>query len=425
MKGLKIQIHFLFIFFLLLFSFHSLAKKNNVHTIKIALYAEGGGHHVSVTQALALFEKQNPNIKLQLMLYRGVEKYNKNVATWLAEQEGPDIIFWYGGSRIKPFVEKYQIHNLSNIWNKYNLDSAFHSSIVNSAKVNHKAYGIPISAFLWTFYYNVELFEKFQLNVPQNWGELISSCKALRENNIDLFSIGIKDSAWTTHGWFDYFNLRLNGIEFYRELLAGNIPYTDEKVKDVFVHWKQLIDNKCFNDNYNDMTTWEAFPRIMRGYSVMTLNDGIPKNLEGNARYNVDITPFTPIKEQLPLYTVQPVNIFIVPAYTHLNTKLEKLLLFLSQAEFQTAYNLPIKRVPPNKTSLTASTKLADKVTQLVNLSPGSVQYFDRETHINFANHTPKIFTDFMNAPDIDKTLLQLEALRKKVFQNKNIQPIN
>lgn len=416
MKDSKTLISILSILTLLLFSFNSLGKKNNTHTIKMALYAEGGGHHVSVTQALESFKQQNPDINLQLMLFRGVQRYNENVTTWLDEQEGPDIIFWYGGSRIKPFVEKYQLHDLSIFWNKYHLDNVFHSSILNSAKVNKKAFGIPISAFLWTLYYNVDLLNKFNLTVPKNWDELISSCKILRKNNIDLFSIGIKDSDWTTHGWFDYFNLRINGIEFYRGLLAGKIPYTDERVRDVFVHWKQLIDNDCFNNNYNEMTTWDAFPRIMRGYSVITLNDGIPKSLEGNSKYNIDITPFIPINEKLPLYTVQPVNVFIVPAYTHLNTKLEKLLLFLSQAGFQTAYNLPIKRVPPNKNSLTANTKLANKVTQLVNLSPGSVQYFDRETDINFASHTPKIFTDFMNNPDIEKTLSRLERLRKKVF---------
>ena len=63
---------------------------------------------------------------------------------------------------------------------------------------------------------------------------------ALKKAGITPVAIGGRD-AWTLAGWFDYLDLRLNGNAFHQQLMAGDVPYTDPRVKKVYTTWKSLI----------------------------------------------------------------------------------------------------------------------------------------------------------------------------------------
>lgn len=417
MFNLKKQIIFLFI----LLSNVSLIimtpiNAQEIQTLKVAIYADGGGHRIQVRQSLKSFQKQNPNINIKLTALRGVAEYNKKFNQWITAREGPDVLFWYGGSRIRQLSKKGLIHNLTSFWNKNQLDNFYPPSITDAIKVDKQIYAIPNTVLLWTFYFNKTLFEKFKINPPANWQELLNTCELLRANNIDLFSIGTKGSEWITHGWFDYLNLRLNGIEFYYQLSEGKVSYYDSRVKNIFLYWKQLIDKQCFNKDHNKYNIWESFPKVLRGYSAISLLDGIPTGIENISKYNIGLIPFPTIDPNQKAYTVQPINVFVVPSYVNMNDNLEKLLLFMSNENFQTTYNDAINRTSSHIHSYNKDDALINLAKSIISQSPGSVQYFDRETDIDFARFSPKIFVDFINNPDIERTLLKLEKLRTKVF---------
>lgn len=385
-------------------------------TIHVATYADGGGHRIEVINSFFAFEKANPSINIKFSAMRGVEQYNQHVKKWLSEGKGPDIFFWYSGSRIQSLANQGLIHDLDNFIEKYQLEKNYPPSILNAISANNKYYAIPNSVLLWSLYYNKDVLNKLHINLPKNWQDLISTCKLLREKNIDLFSIGTKNSEWVTHGWFDYLILRIHGLTFYKQLINGKVPYTDKRVKTVFLHWKTLIDNQCFNSDFEQYNIWESFPKILRSYSAFTLIDGIPTGITDITKYDVGIFEFPEVTPNLSQFSVQPVNVFIVPSYTTIDANLEKVLLHLSNAKFQTVFNLPIKKVPPHKQSIIGDLNLLTTAQKIIQNSPGSVQFFDRETSINFAQHTPYILVDFMKDGDIQKVQNRLETLRRKVF---------
>ena len=57
------------------------------------------------------------------------------------------------------------------------------------------------------------------------------------------------EAPWTLAAWFDYLNLRLNGIEFHQRLLRGEERFIDERVRRVFAYWKLLLEKKTFMSN--------------------------------------------------------------------------------------------------------------------------------------------------------------------------------
>ena len=42
-------------------------------------------------------------------------------------------------------------------------------------------------------------------------------------------------------GLFDILNLRQNGYQFHADLIAGRVPWTDQRVHDVFVRLRELL----------------------------------------------------------------------------------------------------------------------------------------------------------------------------------------
>ena len=43
--------------------------------------------------------------------------------------------------------------------------------------------------------------------------------------------MGTGSTPWVASGWFDYLNLRINGAEFHRDLLAGKHSFDGPEVK--------------------------------------------------------------------------------------------------------------------------------------------------------------------------------------------------
>ena len=108
------------------------------------------------------------------------------------------------------------------------------------------------------------------IEVPKTWDEFLAVGQKLNEAGVAPVAIGTK-FLWTAAGWFDYLNMRINGLDFHLELMAGKVAYTDDRVKKVFQHWQQLLDNNFFIENHASYSWQEAQPFIFQGKAAMYL----------------------------------------------------------------------------------------------------------------------------------------------------------
>jgi len=65
--------------------------------------------------------------------------------------------------------------------------------------------------------------------------------------------------------------LRVNGYDFHQQLMAGDIAYTDPRVKHVYETWKTLIDDKYFIDNALSYDVDSISPLLVNGHAAMML----------------------------------------------------------------------------------------------------------------------------------------------------------
>src|ERR1700692_2544310 len=197
-------------------------------------------------QTFDAFKKAHPDIDVKAT-FVDEEAYKVQLPGWLTTV-APDIVNWHNGERMAYYAKRGLFEDLTPDWNKNNWN-AMYASTKESSTYNGKQYSAPTVYYAWGMFYRKDLFQKVGITAePKTWPEFLDACKKLKAAGIAPVAVAGRD-AWTLAGWFDYLDLRINGNAFHQKLMAGDVAYTDPRVKKVYTTWKGLIDDKMFIDN--------------------------------------------------------------------------------------------------------------------------------------------------------------------------------
>ncbi|WP_096084782.1 ABC transporter substrate-binding protein [Agaribacterium haliotis] len=380
--------------------------------IQLALQISDGYHRAQVKESLKDFEQQHPGVKVELLSYRD-GSYISLVERWLEADAGPDVIYWYGGSRVRHYAQKGLIQPLNSVWSSENYRKRFSKVAVDAVMLDDVPYAIPNAIFLWAFYVRPSVLDKYGLTTPANWQQVLHACQVLHQNNHELFALGSK-TPWVTHAWFDYLNLRLHGLDFYRDLLDGNVAYTDNKVLETLQHWKRLLDANCFTEKHRSYSHGQVLPRMYHGLAAMSLASAhVEMELPDSVIEDLDVAAFPEIRPGIPAYTVAPVDVYVVPSHAKMTQGLKSFLSYLAENELRAPDNMYSERDLKRDTLRPGEAAILAKTKQLIAESPGSIQYFDRDTPIGLAHNTPDVFIDFLEHRDVERCARELEQLRQ------------
>jgi len=364
---------------------------------------------------ISKFKAENPDIDVKYNLY-DKEAYKTAIRNWLATSP-PDVVFWYAGNRMKTFVDRNLFDDVSDIWDELNLKESMPSSL-SSMTINNKQWGIPYTYYQVGVYYRKDLFEKYGLSEPKTWQDLLDASATLKANNIAPIAIGTK-FLWPAAAWFDYLDLRLNGLKFHMDLMEGRIAYTDERVRNVFKYWLELVKPGYFLANHSSYSWQEAQPFLYNGTAAMYLignyiAPNFPKELDGKMGFFQFpiIDPNVPVAEDAPTDTIH------IPAKAHNKKDARKFLKFMARAENQTLVNAALLQIPTNKHASAVDNYFLNKGVEVLSNASGTAQFYDRDTHPNMAKEGMKGFQEFMVKPErLDKILNRLEKVRQRTFK--------
>jgi multiple sugar transport system substrate-binding protein len=358
------------------------------------------------------FEASHPDIKLTILI-RSDAEYKEQMKTWFAEGKGPDILNWQGGERLYQYVRDNKVLDISHLWTDNDLEGVFSDAAKGAVSYEGKRYAIPISYYQWGFYYRHSLFEKLGVSPPKNWDEFLVVCEKLKAEGVTPITIG-SQFKWPTAAWFDYLNLRINGLAFHQKLLKGSIPFTDQRVAKVFIYWKELLDKDYFVERHNGWSWQQAMPFIYHKMAGMTLIGNffagtLPTVLKDDFRF----FRFPIIDPSMAVYEEAPLDLFMVPSYAKKNAAVDKFLLFLASKRFQQKFNATLGMISTNLTSEVSDDYFIQVGTETLNASAGVSQFFDRDANSGMASAAMQIFTDFLVNKNADIAIQKLEAARK------------
>jgi multiple sugar transport system substrate-binding protein len=366
-------------------------------------------------EIVAQFGKDNPDIKATLNVYDH-ESYKKSIRNWLSSAS-PDIVFWYVGTRMKQFTKPGLLEDVSDIFTK---DAAAELGPVATGLVTDdgKQYGVPYTYYNWGVYYRKDLFDKAGVkSAPKDWAEFLDACDKIKASGIEPIVIGSKD-LWPTAGWFDYIDMRLNGLPFHMDLMGGKVSYLDPKVKAVFGKWAELLNKGCFVKNHASVSWQESQSLLFQGKaSMMLIGNFIAPNFPKEIEPNMAFFRFPDITPGMKAYEDAPMDSIHIPKNAKNKEDARKFLKYVMTAPVQEKINMALGQTPINAKSAVKDERFLKTGSELLGKSDGLAQFFDRDTDEAVATLAMKGFQEFMVNPDrADAVLTRIDAERKRVY---------
>lgn len=385
----------------------------NGKILNVYLQTDGVQYRTYMTRVTNEFKKLYPNIDVKIKCHKN-EIYKKNITKFLND-ESIDILNWQGGERLFDHVKKNKIDSLKTLWEQNDFDKRF-GYLKETVFYKNTPYAVPISYYQWGFYYNKKLFENLNLQVPKTWEEFLKVCEVLKQNDITPIVLGAKNK-WTAASWFDYINLRVNGIKFHKNLLKGKVSYKSEKVVKVFKIWKELLSKDYFTKNSKNWTWNQPLPYILRQKAgMMLIGNFVTTNITKFRKKEIGFFGFPIIDSSIGRYEESPVDIFMVNKSSKNIKEAKEFIKFISKKDIQESLNEGLSLIPAHKSAKVQDKNFLKEGKSLISTAKGITQYFDLDTPYSFSSKALVVLANFIDEPNIDKTTSQLEELRKKEY---------
>lgn len=368
-------------------------------------------------KVVSRFQDEYPEIEVKVNTFDH-EAYKTNIRNFLVS-EAPDVALWFAGNRMKFFVDQGLFADVSDVWEAEGLKDSMSSSL-SSMTVDGKQYGVPYAYYQWGVYYRQDLFEQAGVSVPGTWDEFLSVCAALKEAGITPVTIGTK-YLWTAAGWFDYLNLRVNGLDYHISLTDGEASYLDPQLDKVFDVWRELLDNDYFIENHAEFSWQEAQAPMINGDAAMYLIGNFIISFFEDAGMvdDVGFFPFPTIDPAVGQYEDAPTETIHIPTKANNPEDARLFLAFVARPEISNLWATGMGNLPPNKNTPAPTDRFLKAGAELLGRAGGLAQFYDRDTNPEMASIGMQGFQEFMINPDREQEIRErLDNERKRIFGN-------
>ena len=370
--------------------------------------------------AVDAFKKANPDINVTAN--NGDREAHKSTIRGALQNDSPDVITWYPGNRMGPFVDAGLFMDISDMYANGDLPGL--DAVKGAMTIDGKQWGVPYTYYQWGVYYRKDIFEELGLTEPATWEEEKANCQAIIDSGRKCYTIGSK-FLWTAGGWFDYMNSRTNGYEFHIQLANGEVEWTDDRVRQTFANWRELIDMGAFIGDHQNYSWQEAMPFMVNGEAASYLmgNFSVAAFREGGLTDDqLDFYQFPVINPDVDYAEDAPTDTFHIPSGAQNMEAAKEFLRFVTSADVQTAINSgdALGQLPVNANSSIDADKFLEEGFEMLsnNAGGGIMQFFDRDFPAEMASVGMEGLQEFMVFPDnLDDILERLEDARSRIYQ--------
>jgi multiple sugar transport system substrate-binding protein len=355
------------------------------------------------------FEKSHPNIRVKISSYTS-ELYKTKFPQILTSGKY-DLLYWHAGERLLEHIKNNKIAALGSVLSKAEISDIFDTAAIRSVSFNKKLYALPMSYYQIGFYYNKVLFSKFGFKEPRTWQEFLALCKALKANNTTPIYIGTK-SNWTATAWFDYLNLRLNGITFQMDLMQGRASYLDNRIQRVFEKLNQLNYAEYFVEGHQNLDWIQGLPLLYRGLvGMMLLGNYAEQNFPNKVKKDIGFFKFPTFNKRQTYFEETPLDVLLIPSKSNQQELAHVFIKYAAEGDNQQQFNKILGVLFPHKDAQQNNSSLIQEAYNVIVGAQGVTQFFDRDSK-SHADQAMPIIDAFMINGDITQTQQALEKVR-------------
>lgn len=385
--------------------------------LNVSLLLFNGKQREVYYNQFAQFERENPDIVLNIKDYEA-EKYKLSIPDWLEQEFHSDVMYWFSGERLNWFVKQGWIEPIDEIWQQENWVEEFSPAAQSTVSINDRLYGLPMHYYPWAIYYKPSLFKKYDIPEITDWSSFLRAGEILKQNSIAPIAVGSKNN-WPFAAWFDYLNLRINGLAFHKQLMSGEASYQSEEVRAVFRYWKYLIDNDYFFKGHELFTWKEILPYLYREKAGMMLmgnfwTSQLPESMSDEFK----LVRFPTIDPSIAGYEEAPTNVWFIPKNRQNHEGAVKFLTFMARADVQQNINQAIGMLSPNRSAEVGNNDFLVAGKEMLDNAQGLSQFYDRDNPQPIATEGIKLMGEFAADPEqLDQIVIKLDELAKESFK--------
>jgi multiple sugar transport system substrate-binding protein len=340
--------------------------------------------------------------------------FQDNITNYL--QQPDDIFTWFAGYRMRFFADKGLAGDLTDVWaNLPDFTEGFKTAATGN---DGKQYLVPRSYYPWAVHYRKSLFTEKGYTVPTNKDEFMALAQKMKDDGLVPFAYA-NDGKWPVQGTFDILNMRLNGYQFHVDLLAGKEDWTQDKVKNVFKVWTDLLP--FHQENPNGRTWQEAATALEKKEAGMFYLGTFVSSNSTDQAYLDDLDFFN-YPEMDPAIGADaldaPIDGWMMAAKPKDEAAAKAMLTAVGGVDFITALDAVDNSAVPANSKFDSSkfTAIQKKSAELVGSAKNIAQFLDRDTSPDFvSNVIADAFANFHADPtQIDSILKDIEAQKSQ-----------
>ncbi|MEU2180600.1 ABC transporter substrate-binding protein [Streptomyces thermolilacinus] len=262
--------------------------------IRILVYGDAAN---KVEKRLVDTFNKTSKVKAVLDTIPGAD-YQSKLQTVISGKQAPDVFFNWGGGSIKPYVDAGLLMPLDDFIAKDpGLTSRFLPSVMDTAVVNGRPYGIPMRGTQPVLLFsNKKVLAQAGVTPPRTWDELLAAVKVLKARGVTPIALGGGDK-WPTQMWFQYVYDRVAGPDHFRKAVNGDKKvWASSDSKKALGMLRELIDAGAFGTNYDSvkftdggspalLATGKAAFELMGSWEYSTLQEAYPDFVRNDLGY--------------------------------------------------------------------------------------------------------------------------------------------
>ena len=286
------------------------------------------------------------------------DQYQTKLKTEAAAGELPDAFVIWPNAMTKEFASASLLKDINgHLEENPEWRDSFVSRALDEFTVDGKTYsaglGVSITSIV---YYNKSLFEKYNLEYPNSYAELLNVITVFKENGVIPIALGNK-AKWPAQSTiFSCLANRETGSEWLDSALSGTgSKFTDPEFITALNKLKELTDMGAFNKDYNTIDEVEVRSYFYKGEAAMMIGGSwiLPdmiKNAPEDIKANIEMTVLPGFEggkgDPNTMSGVSSTGIAIsAKASPEQQAAIEELIQFLTNEESQklyAVYNIPV-----------------------------------------------------------------------------------
>ncbi len=343
--------------------------------------------------------------------------FQENITTYL--QQPDDIIPWFAGFRMRFFAEQNLLGEINDVWGLIGSEMSDGFKQASTGDDGNQ-YFVPWAYYAWGIYYRKSLFEENGYETPGDLDSLMGLAESMQSDGITPFAFA-NDGQWPAMGTFDQINFRLHGYQFHVDLMAGKESWNDDRVKQTFDTFAELLP--LHQENPNGRTWEEAAAAIVnKEAGMMTIGTFIGSQFPEDEFDDIDFFPFPSLNDEHGTGTIEaPIDGWMMAKSPKNDAAAREMLAHFGTGVAQDAYLAEDPSVVATASSADTSVYngLQQKVQAAVAAADSVTQFLDRDTSPEFASNVagPRI-ADFIADPtQLDSILADMEEQAEVILR--------